>query len=149
MSFAPGQFITAQRLNRLQTKWYWSQNSGLQTATATGSDVPGSAMSIVVETNGATATFVWSAAIYALASMAANGNTQAFWDVNGSPVFALAQWQNNATPASLDKGTVSNNWVTTIPTAGTYTFKLKYTIVSGASNLSPYTALTVGITEVA
>jgi hypothetical protein len=149
MSFAPGQFITAQRLNRLQTKYYWSQSSGTLSGTSSGSDVTGTAMSIVVETNGASASFWWTAAIYAVTSMAANANTQAFWDVNGSPVFALAQWQNASSPNSLDKGLVGNNWSTTIPTAGTYTFKLKYTQVSGASTLSPYTSLMVAITEVA
>lgn len=141
MAFAPGQFLTAQRLNRLQSKSYFSQNSG---SIGTGSgDVGGTPISITVETDGATAAFTWTGSCYASGAMGGNTNTQAWWDVNASPTFALTQLLTN-----LEKVTSANVWVTTIPTAGTYTFKLKYTVVAN-STLSIYTAMMVVITEVA
>lgn len=143
MSFAPGQFITAQRLNRLQPKTYFSQASGAISVVGSG-DVAGTSMSIVVETNGATAAFTWSAAVYgATGAMASNSNTTVAWDVNTSPTFALVQHS-----AAADKGVAANVWATTIPTAGTYTFKMKY-VVATNSVLQIYSAMMVTITEVA
>jgi hypothetical protein len=143
MAFAPGQFITAQRLNRLQSKTYWSQISGAITTVAAGADVTGTAISIPIETNGATAAFVYSGDLRAGASLASNINVEAFWDVNGSPNFALAEWKDASA-----KGVVCNVWATTVPTAGTYTFKLKYTNVANGS-IGIYTSMMVTITEVA
>lgn len=144
MSFSPGQFITAQRLNRLQTKAYFGQNSGAISAVGSG-DVTGTLISITTETNGATACFTWTASVYATGNMLATGNTNtsAFWDVNQSPTFAVGQLT-----ASSEKVTNANVWVTTIPTAGTYTYKLRYSN-STSGTLSIYTALMVQIMEVA
>lgn len=142
MSFSPGQFITAQRLNRLQPKAYFSQNSAAITVAGSG-DVGGTPTSITVETNGATAAFVWTASCYTTGAMASNTNTFARWDVNDSPTFAVVQQSANG-----DKVTAANVWVTTVPTAGTYTFKLRYTVVAN-SQLSIYTAMQVMIMEVA
>jgi hypothetical protein len=142
MSFAPGQFITAQRLNRLQTKSYFSQCSGTVAASGSG-DVPGTAISIPIETNGATATFSWTASTYYLGLPSGASSTHAVWDVNSSPTFAVNQQQ-----ANTDKVTGANFWSTTIPTAGTYTFKLAYSTLTN-TNLSIYTAMIVQIDEVA
>ncbi len=143
MSFLPGQFITAQRLNRLQPKTYHSQASGSVTGVGSG-DMAGTPMSITVETNGATASFTWSAAVYAtVGAMAANANTTVAWDVNVSPTFAVAQHSG-----ASDKVVAANVWSTTIPTAGTYTFKMRYVNVAN-SVLQIYCAMTVVITEVA
>jgi hypothetical protein len=141
MSFAPGQFLTAQRLNRLQPATYWVQATSGLGASATV-DVPGASMSIVIQTNGATAAFDWS---YDFRATGASGlaSCQAFWDVTGSPAFAVAR---GAT--STDGSTAYQNWVTTIPTAGTYTFKLK-AVTSTNGGMNVYTALKVVITEVA
>lgn len=142
MSFSPGQFITAQRLNRLQPAMYWSQCSGAISIVGSG-DVTGTPTSITVQTNGASAAFHWTVAVYATGAMSANANTQAFWDVNSSPTFALAQHGANG-----DKTTAAANWLTTIPTAGTYTFKLRYTVVTN-SQMQIYTSMLVVISEVA
>lgn len=142
MSFSPGQFITAARLNRLQPAHYWAQASSAIGSVGSG-DVAGTSMNITVQTNGATATMIWTAAIYASGLMSANANTNAVWDVNLAPTYALAQHSANG-----DKVTASANWTTTIPTAGTYTFKLKYTNVTNAS-MQIYTTLLVIINEVA
>ena len=142
MSFSPGQFITAQRLNRLQRKSYFGQSSGFITTVSTG-DLAGSVMSIAVETNGAIADFWFSAAVYATGAMTNSGSVKAQWDVNASPTFALGQYS-----ASGEKGVSTNMWSTTITTAGTYTFKLVYNNVAN-SQLSPYCSLLVQIAEVA
>lgn len=142
MSFAPGQFITAQRLNRLQTKTYFSQNSAGITVVGSG-NVGGTAISITVETDGATAAFTWTASCYATGLMASNASTFAKWDVNTSPTFAVVQQSANG-----DKVTAANVWSTTIPTAGTYIFQLGYNVVAN-SQLSIYTAMMVQIMEVA
>jgi hypothetical protein len=76
-------------------------------------------------------------------AMASAASTKAVWDVNSSPTFAVVQQS-----AAADKVTAANFWSTSIPTAGTYTFKLGYTVVTN-STFSIYTAMMVQIMEVA
>lgn len=143
MSFSPGQFITAQRINRLQRKSYWAAASGSFTSTS-AADIPGCSFSVIVETDGATADFWWTSDGRAGASApAAVATTQAFWDVNGSPVFNV--W---SVRTALSQASTASNWSTTITTAGTYTFKLRGTMVANAS-INVYTSLLVHISEVA
>lgn len=142
MSFSPGQIITAQRLNRLQTKNYFSLSSGAITSAGSG-NVAGTAISITNETDGAGFAVTFSAAVYATGAMAANCNTFAKYDLASSSTFALGQWATNG-----EKGTVANVWSGTIATAGTYTWQLGYTVVANGQ-LSIYTALMVQIMEVA
>lgn len=145
MSFAPGQFITAQRLNRLQSKTYWVQASAFMPASASVVDITGATMPITVETDGATAAFFWSADNRSSSIMGNNSSIRAMWDVNGSPNFAVYRSGVTGTP---EAAATFNTWATTIPTHGTYTFKL-----NGATQLNNtfqvYTSLTVIITEVA
>lgn len=143
MAFSPGQFITAQRLNRLQPKTYWAAASGTVAASQAAVDIPGVTLSITVETNGATAEMLWFAHFYNTGVPAANSNAQAYWDVNAAPVFALGQGLN-----VNEKLAASQSWVTTIPTAGTYTFKVKAT-TSTNTTTPVYCTLDVKITEVA
>jgi hypothetical protein len=145
MSFLPAQIITAQRLNRLQPKTYWSQCSSAITGGAgTTQDVAGTSISITTETNGATAAMDWSFANYATGVMSTNATlVRALWDVNAAPTYALYDAQ-----AANYRATCSANWVTTIPTAGTYTFKLQANVFTNAT-LQVYTTLKVQITEVA
>lgn len=143
MSFSPGQFLTAQRLNRLQTKTYWCAASGSVAASSTNADVPGATMPITIETNGATVAMNWSSAFYAAGvAPIANANSRAFWDVNGSPHFCLAEFRT-----ASEKVTASQNWMTTITTAGTYTFKIVGTTPANFT-ISTYTSLMVQVTEV-
>lgn len=144
MSFAPGQFITAQRLNRLQPVTYWAQASAVVVASTALADVPGTSISITVQTNGASAAFWFHGHWYAsAASSVGNGSLQAVWDVNSSPTFGVGQ------PTTVnEKYGAGNTWLTTVSTAGTYTFKLKAS--TGTLMTMPvYTALMVQITEVA
>jgi len=143
VSFAPGQYLTAQRLNRLQSKTYWTQNSANQVA-GSYDPIPGTNTSITIETDGATVAFDWTAAVYGTTTaMASLTSVQAVWDVNTAPTFAVALFSN-----STERVTAAANWMTTIPTAGTYTFKLKATVATN-STLQIYTTMKVVVTEVA
>lgn len=144
MSFAPGQFITAQRLNRLQSKTYWAAASGGVAASQSGVDVPGTSIPMTIETDGATVSFVWIAAIYATASF--TGATSVRVNLNGdlSPTFALAEIKDAAA-----KVTAGNTWSTAIATAGAYTAKLVATTQANATISTAYTSLLVTVTEVA
>lgn len=143
MSFAPGQFITAQRLNRLQPVTYWAQASAVVVASTALADVPGTSISITVQTNGASAAFWFHGHFYGTGVPASNGSLQAVWDVNSSPTFGVGQ-----PTVANEKYGAGNTWLTTVSTAGTYTFKLK---ASTSTNMTMpvYTALMVQITEVA
>jgi len=145
MAFSPGQYITAQRLNRLQPKTYWAAASGVTTTTLTNADVAGTSISIPVETNGATAAFTWFTAIYANAGVAMSGaaSSRVLWDVNVSSVVAIGFWSG-----TNERGTPGQTWVTTIGTAGTYTFKMQVTTAANTA-IQVFTAMTVVITEVA
>ena len=144
MAFAPGQFITAQRLNRLQPKTYWAQASGTFPVSQTTQDIPGTSMSIVVETTGATIACDWSVSVYATGSAATSSSARAWFGSDSSPVFALSQ----STGATGEKASVANSWLTTVPAAGTYTAKLVGTTQSNTT-MSNYSSLKVVVTEVA
>lgn len=143
MTFAPGQFLTAQRLNRLQSTTYWVAASSGLGASASTVDVPGATMSITTQTNGATAAMFWSCD-FRTTAVTTVASCRPLWDVNGSPVFAVFK----SGSATAEGSTAFQTWTTTIPTAGTYTFKLQATTQVGGS-MNIYTALTVIITEVA
>lgn len=144
MSFAPGQFITAQRLNRLQSKTYWAAASSTVAASQTNFDVLGTSIPITIETAGATVAFTWFTAVYnGATSMTTNANGRVFIGSDSSPVFALAEWRT-----ANEKGTVGNCWSTTVPSAGATTAKMQVTTPANAT-LSVYTSLMVTVTEVA
>lgn len=142
MSFSPGQIITAQRLNRLQTKTYFSMSSGAITGSSTG-NVAGTAQSVTIETDGASFTCSWTAAVYATAGMAGNSNTFAKYDLASSGAFAVGRWS-----AANEQGTVANFWGGTIGSAGTYTFQVGYSNNVNAQ-LAIYTSLLTAVMEVA
>jgi hypothetical protein len=145
MAFAPGQFITAQRLNRLQPKVYWAQASGTFPVSQSLVDIPGAAMSVIVETAGATISIDWSVSVYANASMLASSSAsaRAWFGSDSSPVYALAQLTANA-----EKVTIANSWMTTAPTAATYTAKLVGSTPAQAT-MSNYGSIKVTVYEVA
>lgn len=142
MAFSPGQYITAQRLNRLQPKTYWAAASGTLGPNVTG-DVPGCSIPITVETDGATADFVWFYAAYAGAvAPTAISSCKAMWDVNSSPVVAVADIRT-----ASEKVTAGQTWQTAIGTAGTYTFKLN-AVAPPNITVQVYSAIRVVISEV-
>jgi hypothetical protein len=142
MAFSPGQFITAQRINRLQPKPFWAAANSTVAASATNADVPGCTMSITVETAGATAVFSWSTVWYYTGLPSNLSSSRVLWDVNASPILAI-----NQDSASGDKGQGSQHWLTTIGTAGTYTFKMQ-TTTSTNQAAQIYSSMLVTIYEV-
>jgi hypothetical protein len=143
MSFAPGQFITAQRLNRLQPKTYWAASSATFPASTSLTDVTGTTIPITIETDGATVSFSWAIAVYASASMASNASARAFIGSDSSPNYAIAEFKDAAAKAS-----VANFWSTTVATAGAYNAKLVATTPANAT-LATYTSIMVTVLEVA
>lgn len=143
MSFSPGQFLTAQRLNRLQNKQYWCAASGTVAASSTNADIPGATMDITTETDGATVSMVWATAFYAGASApAALASCRAFWGANGAPLYAVAEFRT-----ANEKVTAAQTWQTTITTAGTNTFKLVCSTPANCT-VSIYSSLLVTVSEV-
>lgn len=142
MAFAPGQFITAQRLNRLQPKTYWASASGTFPISQSLVDIPGTSMSIVVETAGATVAIDWSVSVYASGSMASSASARAWFGTDSSPVYSLFQ-----STAANEKASVANTWMTTVPTAGTYTAKLVGSTPVNAT-MSNYGSIKVVVSEV-
>jgi hypothetical protein len=142
MSFSPGQFITAQRLNRLQPKTYWAAASSTIGPNVTA-DIPGCSISITVETNGASADFTWFYAAYAGAVAATSiSSCKAMWDVNSSPVVAVSDMRT-----ANEKVTPGQTWLTSIGTAGTYTFKLN-AVAPPNITVQVYSTIRVIISEV-
>jgi hypothetical protein len=144
VAFAPGQFITAQRLNRLQTKTYWAAASGTTPVSSAGVDMAGTTIPVTIETAGATVTISWSVSVYATAvTMASSGSARAFFGADSSPNFALFQDSDaNA------KGSVANFWMTTVAAAGAYNAKLVVTTPAQAT-MSNYSSILVKVDEVA
>lgn len=143
MAFAPGQFITAQRLNRLQPRTYWQSASGTFAASQTAQDIAGTSIPLTIETDGATVSFTWAIGAYATASLASNINARVIIGADSAPVYAIAEWKDAAA-----KGSVAQTWSTTIATAGAYTAKLQATTPANGT-ISVYTSLLVVVTEVA
>jgi hypothetical protein len=143
MAFAPGQFITAQRLNRLQSKTYWATASGTTAAGGSSVDVAGASIPITTETDGATMAISWTASVYATGVMGSAASVRPFIGADGAGSFALAEWKTSA-----EKGTLANFWAATVTTAGLYTVKLVATTPANGT-LSPYTTLMVTVHEVA
>jgi hypothetical protein len=143
VSFAPGQFITAQRLNRLQPKIYWAAASGTTAVSQSGVDVAGTSIPITIETDGAQVDIAWSIAAYATAITGGLVSARALLGVDASPAYAVAQFS-----AATEKVSAANTWVATVATAGAYTAKIVATTPAQAT-LSPYTTIRCTVYEVA
>ena len=142
MAFSPGQFITAQRLNRLQPATYWAAANSTVGASATNTDMPGVTMSITVQTSGATAVFSWSTVFYFTAAAGGIASSRVLWDVNVSPILVATQG-----PTANEKIQGAQFWQTTIGTAGTYTFKMQVTTPTNTA-AQVYSSLLVTIYEI-
>lgn len=144
MSFSPGQFITAQRLNRLQPKLYRSVASSALTGGAANLDVPGSEIAFSTEAANATVRAMWNGDAR---NTGGGGGQQASYSalLDGSvtsDVFSLFQGS-----AANERSTVGNCWDTTIASAGAHTIKLKVTQGSNQTQQT-YTTLQLWVQEV-
>jgi hypothetical protein len=142
MAFAPGQFITAQRLNRLQPKTYWAQASGTTAVSQTNVDITGATVAVTVETDGATLRVDWNMTAQATAITGGQVSARAWIGSDASPVYTVAQFS-----AATEKAGTYETWMTTVPTAGLYTCKLVGTTPAQATIVS-YSTITVTVTEV-
>lgn len=142
MAFAPGQFITAQRLNRLQNKIFWAAASAVVPVSQTNVDVTGASIPLTIETDGASVCLEWSMTAQATAVTGGQVSCRAFLGVDASPVYTVAQFS-----AATEKGSFYNTWLTTVATAGAYTAKLVATTPAQAT-LFTYTTIKVTVSEV-
>jgi hypothetical protein len=143
MSFAPGQFITAQRLNRLQPKTYWASATGTTPVSQTNVDITGTSISVTTETDGATVAIDWDMTAQATAVTGGQVSARPWFGADASPVYTVAQFT-----AATEKASTANSWSFTVPAAGTYTAKLVGTTPAQATIVS-YTSIKVVVTEVA
>jgi hypothetical protein len=144
MAFAPGQFITAQRLNRLQPKIDQAICSAAVTGTATNTDITGTNIAFDTETDGAQLRASWTVDAR---NTAGGGGTQiavhAYLDTSIlSDDFALFQGS-----AASERGGVSASWDTTVTTAGSHSIKLRVT-QSTNNQVNVYTQLSIMVLEI-
>ena len=147
MSFAPGQFITAQRLNRLQNKIYRAKASSALSGVQSSADMPGATITFDTETNNAKAYVWWSCD--ARQSAATTGQVSCQPILDGATVadaFALFQGAPGAS-SSGEKATVANTMDFTITTAGSHTIKLQLTQTAN-NQTNIYTSLMIMVEEV-
>lgn len=143
MSFSPGQFITAQRLNRLQPKPYWAQASSTVAASSTNADVPGCSVSFTTETDNAQAEVIVTGAFYASGVPAAISSVVAVLDTSTvSPNFAISQPAANG-----DKLQGAAGWLVTIPLAGIHAIKARAS-TSTNTVVQVYSGISVTVYEV-
>jgi hypothetical protein len=143
VAFAPGQFITAQRLNRLQPAVYWAAASGTTPVSSSGVDVAGTSIPITIQTDGAQVDITWAISAYATAVTTGLASARAVLGADSSPVYSVAQFS-----AATEKTNSSNTWVTTVATAGSYTAKIVATTPAQIT-LSVYTSIRCTVYEVA
>lgn len=144
MAFAPGQFITAQRLNRLQPKLYRAVCSAAVTGTVSNADITGTNINFDTETDGAELRVTWTVDAR---NSGAGGGTQiavsAYLDTSiTSDVFSLFQGS-----AASERDTGAQTWDTTVTTAGSHSIKLRVT-QSANNTVQIYTNLSIMVLEV-
>lgn len=144
MSFAPGQFLTAQRLNRLQPKIDQAICSAAVTGTTSSADITGTNIAFDTETDGAQLRAMWSVDAR---NTAGGGGTQiavhAYLDTSiTSDVFALYQGS-----AASERGSAVASWDTTVTTAGSHSIKLRVT-QSTNNQVNVYTQLSIMVLEI-
>jgi hypothetical protein len=144
MPFVPGDIITAQRLNRLQTATYRAVCTAVVSGAVTNADITGTEVPFTTETDNATVEATWSVDAR---NSGAGGGTQIATSVlldgaTTSDVFAL--WQGSA---ASERGNIFNQWIVDIPTAGAHTMKLRVT-QSANNQVNVYSNLAVKVYEV-
>lgn len=119
MSFAAGDRITAARLNNLQTRVFYAFASGSVPASQTNADIPDATVTFTTLTDNAVFTAFTVFDFNATGTPA--GTSTARLNVDGLNMNPLATF--NATGAT-ERGTVAQNYSSTLGTAGSHTLKL-------------------------
>jgi hypothetical protein len=146
MSFAPGQFITAQRLNRLQNKVYRAKCSSALSGVQTDQDIPGATVTFDTETDNAMIYVWWSCDARQTAATSGQIACKALLDGVASDAFALFQGAPGASGAG-EKATVANTMDFTAATAGSHTVKLQVTQTAN-NQTNIYASVMVMVEEV-
>lgn len=143
MSFAPGQFITAQRLNRLQNQIYTVEGGTIAAGAGTNVDVPGVTETFTTETNNAIAHCLWVIDFDLTGGVTASATSRLLLDaVTSSTRFIV--WAGEVT---TDRGQVAQVQDFTLPTAGSHTIKAQVT-TSALQAIGPYCSLRIEVEEV-
>mgnify|MGYP001615677633 FL=1 len=143
MAFLAGDLLTAQRVNRLQSKRYFDAATGTLAASSTHVDIPGLSIAFTTETNGATVSCFWTSDFDLTGATTTLGSTRLLLDsVTASSNFATFQ-----AGISTDRGTSAQTCEFTIGTAGAHTIKMQGTTPANMI-INLYTALTIIVSEV-
>jgi hypothetical protein len=140
--FLAGQIVKAGMLNRLQPKKYSAIGTGTLTGPLTNVDVPNATVTMTTET---AATYVaWC--VWDDNTTSPSSGTQlgrlAIDGLNQSPLSVAAD------PAGNARGTVAQNYHGVLTAAGTHTFKLVASPLTGQQVQGVNCSIIVEITEV-
>jgi hypothetical protein len=143
MSFAPGQFITAQRLNRLQPATYTVEAAGTVAASQTNADIPGVTQTFTTETDNAEAECTWSVDWDNSGAQTGTGTSRLLLDGATSSTRFIA-W---AGEVATDRGIQTQIQQFIIPTAGSHTIKAQATTLANQT-IGQYSAMRIVVNEV-
>ncbi|MFD9757950.1 carbohydrate-binding protein [[Kitasatospora] papulosa] len=118
MPILAGQIVTATQLNRLQPKKYGAVGTSAITGPSTNTDVPGASLTITTETAANYVVWcVWDANVSGAGTGTLLGRL-ALDGINQSPLATMNH------PASGGRSQPTQQYIGTLPTAGSHTFKL-------------------------
>jgi len=142
MAFAPGQFITAQRLNRLQNRVYFAEG-GVLAASSTNADIPSVTLTFTSETDNAIAHCWWTCDFDLSGAQTGSGTSRLLLDGATSSTRFIA-WSGEV---ATDRGQPANMDSFDLGTAGSHTIKAQATTLANMT-VGQYCALRVEVEEV-
>jgi hypothetical protein len=143
VSFAPGQFITAQRLNRLSPVSYTVEASGTVAASQTNADIPGVTQTFTTETNNATVDCIWTVDFDLSGASTATATSRLLLDAVTSSTRFIA-W---AGEVATDRSVTTQLQSFVIPTLGSHTIKAQVT-TNANQTVGQYSAMRLTVHEV-
>jgi len=141
-----GALVTADQFNRIQPNTYHASCSSDLVGSVTATAITGASITLTTETDGA----VWTAVANFDFDTAGSGTTTAgegLLFVDGVEAGGKALFQVGAATAN-DRGTVGQNWMGTLATAGSHTLALRGTLPANMEINAGHTRLTVTVFEV-
>jgi hypothetical protein len=143
MAFAPGQFITAQRLNRLQNRIYTVEGGTIAAGAGTNVDVPGITQTFTTETNNAIAHCWWLIDFDLGGAVTSSATSRLLLDGSTGSTRFIA-WAGEVV---TDRGAVTQMQDFTIPTAGSHTIKAQVTTAANQA-IGQYCSMRIEVEEV-
>ncbi len=142
MSFAPGQYITAQRLNRLQLTTYDVEASGTVAASQTNADIPGVTKTFTTETANAKVSCTWT--VDWDLSGAQTGTSTSRLLLDG--VTSSTRFHAFGAEVATDRAITSQLQEFIISTVGSHTIKAQVTTLANVT-VGQYSAMRIQVTE--